>query len=206
MSRLGSDVLALGVGRTFVKRSRYHAVFVHQENATAMATISTTAIHLAEHEWVPNNPRLPVIVYDAAFPGDTEDLATAMEARFGANGWQAQWRNGIYDFLHYHSQGHEVLGIAAGSAEVMLGGPKGRNLSVRAGDVLLLPAGTGHCRGNASSNFLVIGAYPPGQSGDIIRGAPTATIREAMARLRFPSMDPVNGQDGPLTQHWADNL
>ncbi|KFC64652.1 hypothetical protein FG93_05248 [Bosea sp. LC85] len=172
-----------------------------------MATISTTAIHLEERAWIPNNPRLPVIVYDAAFPGEGgDDLATAMEARFGANGWPAQWRNGIYDFHHYHSQGHEVLGIAAGSAEVVLGGPKGRILAVRAGNVLLLPAGTGHCRGNASSNFLVVGAYPPGQSGNIIRDAPTSAIREAIAQLRFPPMDPVYGQDGPLTQHWANNL
>ncbi|AOO81327.1 cupin [Bosea vaviloviae] len=171
-----------------------------------MTTISTTAIHLDEREGVPNNPRLPAIHYDAAFRDDSADLATAMETRFEENGWPAQWRNGIYDFHHYHTQGHEVLGIAAGSAELVLGGPKGRNLAVRAGDVLLLPAGIAHCRVKASSDFLVIGAYPPGQSGDIVRSAPTAGIREAIAQLPFPARDPVYGQDGPLTQHWADRL
>lgn len=171
-----------------------------------MANISTTAIHIEEREGIPNNPRLPVIIYDGAFPADGTDLATVMEARFAGNGWPPQWRNGIYDFHHYHSQGHEVLGIAAGSAELVLGGPKGRNLTVRAGDVLLLPAGTGHCRINASADFLVIGAYPPGQSGDIVRSAPTAAIRDAIAQLRFPPTDPVYGQDGPLRQYWTDSL
>ncbi|MGO4741285.1 cupin [Bosea sp. 2KB_26] len=161
-----------------------------------MATISTRAIHFEERAGIPNNPRLPVIVYEAAFPGDLGELGTVMEKRFGANGWPAQWRNGIYGFHHYHTLGHEVLGIAAGSAELVLGGPNGRILGVRAGDVLLLPAGTGHCRVNASSNLLVIGAYPPGQTGDIARGEPNPLIRKTIALL-FPRSIPFMGRMDP---------
>ncbi len=155
---------------------------------------------------MPNNQRLPVIVYDGAFASAEGDLATAMESRFEENGWPPQWRNGIYDFHHYHTEGHEVLGIAAGSAELVLGGHGGRELSVRAGDVLLLPAGTGHCRVSASPDFLVVGAYPPGQSGDIVREVATAAIRDAIAQLRFPPTDPVFGEDGPLLKHWTVHL
>lgn len=168
--------------------------------------MAVTVIHLEEREGVPNNPRLPVLVYEAAFPPETADLASAMEHCFAENGWPPQWRNGIYDFHHYHSRGHEVLGIAAGSADIVVGGHQGRRVALKAGDVLLLPAGTGHCRTDSSGDFLVIGAYPPGQDADILRNPPTPALREAIARLPFPPVDPVRGRDGPLNKHWVDRI
>jgi len=155
---------------------------------------------------IPNNPRFPALVYQQAFQPDQDDLASAMERRFDENGWPPAWRNGIYDFHHYHSKGHEVLGIANGTAELVLGGDGGRELGVHAGDVLLLPAGTGHRRLNASSDFLVVGAYPPGQSGDILRDAPSADIRAAISGLSRPATDPLSGREGPMLEHWRDGL
>lgn len=169
-----------------------------------MDHVTTTAIHLEERGFVPNNPRLPVLVYADAFPSGAADLATTMEKRFQDNGWPPQWRDGIYDFDHYHARGHEVLGFATGSARLLLGGEGGRQLAVKAGDVLLLPAGTGHRRLEQSSDLLVVGAYPPGQSGDIVRQAPTAAMRHGMAQLGFPQSDPVFGRDGPLARLWSD--
>jgi len=54
------------------------------------------------------------------------------------------WRDGIYDYVHYHSRIHEFLGIARGCAKVQFGGPNGRGLTLKAGDLAILPAVTGH--------------------------------------------------------------
>ncbi|AMJ63926.1 cupin [Bosea sp. PAMC 26642] len=156
--------------------------------------------------FVPNNPALPVILYRGAFEPKSADLAAEMETRFEANGWPPQWRNGIYDFHHYHATGHEVLGIAAGSVDLVIGGEGGETIAAKAGDVLLLPVGTGHCRASASSDLLVVGAYPPGQGGEIMREAATAALLRDMRHLAIPRLDPVQGDGGPLAQHWSTRL
>lgn len=157
---------------------------------------------LQPSDWMPNNPRLPVLVYRAAV-ADDGDLATRMEQRFSSNGWTGLWRNGVYPYHHYHTTAHEVLGVAAGHATLLLGGPGGQQMTVAAGDVLVLPAGTGHCRLQASGDFLVIGGYPAGQHADICRQAATEEQVARMATLSLPQADPVLGRTGPLTALWA---
>jgi uncharacterized protein YjlB len=165
---------------------------------------TVTALRFEPSSFVPNNPRLPTLIYEGAFAPDPPDLAGLMEMRFRANGWPPQWRNGIYDFDHYHSQGHEVLGIAAGSAQLVLGGDNGREIDVRSGDVLVLPAGTGHRRIAQSDDFLVIGAYPPGQRGDIVRDKPAPARIQRIAKWDFPPRDPVIGEQGPTLRLWVN--
>ena len=150
---------------------------------------------------IPNSP-LPVLIYHgleaARDPDDCEQLLPS-------HGWEPEWRNGIFSFHHFHSISHEALGIVAGTATVMLGGPSGQSFEIGAGDVLVLPAGTGHCNQGSSPDLLVIGAYPDGMPWDICQGDP-AEHDEVVANIRavpLPDADPVEGGQGPLTELWG---
>lgn len=156
---------------------------------------------LSENDWVPNNPRLPVIVH-SRLSSEDESLADKFEATFAENGWQGIWRNGIFDYHHYHTTAHEVLGIARGEARLVLGGPGGREMQVQAGDCLVLPAGTGHCRISASDDFLVIGAYPAGQDPDLRRSAAGENGMRFLQTLPVPDTDPLGGPT--LRDLWGD--
>jgi uncharacterized protein YjlB len=171
-----------------------------------MTLSSKIETHLfADDGTVPNNPALPLVLYRGAL-GEEGDLAARCEQMFEAHGWPGAWRNGIYGHHHYHSTAHEVLGIARGSARVRLGGENGATVELRAGDVVVIPAGVAHKRESASGDLLVIGSYPKGQRPDICR-ADTATHDQSagnVARVALPACDPVTGQQGPLLDCWRD--
>lgn len=159
----------------------------------------------ADHE-VPNNPRLPLIVYRGALRLDPAfDPAAIFEAAFAANGWGASWRNGIYPFRHFHTRAHEVLGIARGSARVEFGGAAGQPLDIGAGDVAILPAGTGHKCLAQSADLLVVGAYPETSGIDQKRAGEVDVSRALtdIAQVAIPAADPVYGVDGPLPSLWC---
>lgn len=164
---------------------------------------ASTSLMLEPNDPVPNNPDLPVLHYALVLSPQLGDLAARFEEMFSAQGWPPKWRSRVYDYHHYHTEGHEVLGVATGHAQLMLGGPDGQVLEVRAGDVLLLPAGTGHRNIGASDDFLVVGAYPPGQHADTCRGAPTQAQLASIKQLPFPDQGPVERDHGTYRRLWV---
>ena len=154
----------------------------------------------------PNNPRWPMIVYRAAVALPEEfDPAAVFEALFETNHWGESWRDGMYGFNHFHTRTHETLGIARGWVRARLGGAKGRDVTLKAGDVVIFPAGTGHKRRAQSRDLLIVGAYPP--SGTYDEPRPEDVDHEAaqrwIAKVKRPRTDPVYGSKGPLTRLWA---
>jgi uncharacterized protein YjlB len=151
---------------------------------------------------VPNNP-MPLLVYKRALDVANEPEKT-IKGLFGANGWGQMWRNGIFDYLHYHATVHEALGVARGQALVRFGGDQGQEIEISAGDIAILPAGTGHQCISASDDFCVIGAYPPGPRMHITRPTPDNHKKalKTIPAVQLPKTDPVTGEDGALVKMW----
>lgn len=152
----------------------------------------------------PNNAGLPLLLYTGVLLPLGADAAEKIERLFNRNGWPAAWRNGVYPFQHYHSTAHEALGIYRGWGRVQFGGPGGPVIKVSAGDVAILPAGVAHKRIEASADFALIGAYPPGQTPDMNYGEegerPGADHR--IAKVPTPDSDPVLGAQGGVPILW----
>lgn len=157
--------------------------------------------HFEDDGTIPNNPQLNVIFYPEAFKDDLE----RMEAVFNRNNWQNSWMGGVFDYHHYHSNTHEVIGVRSGSAILQLGGEDGEQIKVKAGDVAVLPAGTGHKKIEATADFQVIGAYPNGVSYNLKTGEPGERpfVLEDIQNTPLPQTDPVYGKTGPLLDHWT---
>jgi len=152
---------------------------------------------------VPNS-RFPVLIHRAAVTADAGvDLADAIEAAFRRHDWLNNWRElGVYDYDHFHSTTHEALGMARGHITLRLGGAGGSVVTLAAGDILVLPAGTSHTRLDNSADSHMIGGYPEGRDWDLIRDE-LVTEDEARAAVKLigslpiPARDPATGE--PMT-------
>ncbi len=195
---------ALETGRKLVEKATGWARPSKDELARMVRQVEPQAFRFEDDGLIPNHPEWPLIVYRGAVRfRQAFDPAAALEDLFHSNGWGQSWRNGVYDFAHYHSMIHEVLGVAKGSAEIRFGGERGRALAIEAGDVAILPAGTGHQRLSASSNFLVVGAYPPTGTYDLCRSKEDHDRSlKSIPKVPTPGDDPVYGSGGPLLAVW----
>ena len=167
--------------------------------------VEPVAKRFADDGSVPNNPSLPFLVYRRCIDvSGQKDPAALVERIFAQNGWGDAWRNGVYSFTHFHSMIHEVLGVAAGRARVRFGGKAGEELEIEAGDVAVLPAGTGHQRISASRDFLIVGAYPARGTYDLCRATPAEHDRAKtlIPKVPLPDADPIYGKNGPLPGLW----
>jgi len=154
---------------------------------------------------IPNNPHLPLVLYRGGISlSGSPDPETVVEKAFAANGWGNLWRNGIYPYVHYHSMIHEVMGVARGRATVRFGGDNGEEIEIAPGDVVILPAGTGHQRLAQTPDLVVIGGYPPSGKYDLCRGSKPEHDKALVTipKVPRPATDPVFGRDGPLISLW----
>ncbi|MEY4578952.1 MAG: hypothetical protein RL701_3655 [Pseudomonadota bacterium] len=168
----------------------------------------TLRVELLEPNGVfPNNPRLPVLLYRRTLRLPlSADPARVLERRFSGHAWSGGWRDGVYNYHHYHSTAHEVLGCYAGRALVQVGGPEGPVLEFARGDVLVLPAGAAHKSIENSGDFSVVGAYAQARDYDMLRGHAHEDREAATQRIAdvpLPAADPVFGAEGPLMKHWG---
>jgi uncharacterized protein YjlB len=176
-----------------------------REIASLVRLRKARAIAFKDDGLVPNHPYWPLVVYRGPVRLiDTLDPAAIFEDLFERNGWSDSWRNGVYDYLHYHSRIHEVMGVACGIAVVQFGGRRGRKLRVKPGDVIILPAGTGHQCLSASKDFLIIGAYPATGKYDVCRTSPKEYEQATKTVPKVPPArrDPVYGGSGALLRLW----
>jgi len=175
----------------------------HQQQGMVQSGSTITQL-LKDDRTFPNNGKLPFLVYQGVLALPQSNPAAVIEILFESNGWDGCWRNGIYDFHHYHSTAHEVLGVYNGSAEVQLGGDGGVSLTVYRGDVIIIPAGVAHKNLGAGRDFRIVGAYPLGQGPDMCYGkaGERPQADERIVKVPLPQMDPVYGNGGPMADHW----
>lgn len=153
--------------------------------------------------FIPNNPTFPVLHYKQVFKHNEHNIGKI----FRSHNWRNSWVDGIFSYHHYHSDSHEALGIMKGSALLQLGGEHGSKVILNAGDVLVIPAGTGHKKLSGTPDLQVLGAYPNGQHYNTKRDTEEDFLHstEEIINAPFPHKDPVFGARGPLTEIWKRN-
>ena len=189
-------------GRNFRKRylsTLKFSIFLHKPKRDFM---EPQLLYFQDDGNIPNS-KLPVLIYKGCFTTKGESGAKWLEERFAENNWKNSWRNGVFDYHHYHSNTHEVLGVYIGKALLQLGGEKGEKLEVSAGDVIVIPAGVAH-KNLGSEDFAVVGAYPEGRSHDMNTGEDSERPQtdKNITAVPIPEYDPVKGKEGGLNKFW----
>jgi uncharacterized protein YjlB len=167
--------------------------------------MQTPEQYLLEDDGQFPNSRYPVLAYRGVLAAPSASAASDFERLFSKHAWPAAWRNGIYDYHHYHSTAHEALGVYQGWVHARLGGARGQVLTLRAGDVVVIPAGVAHCNEGQSEDFRVVGAYPAQSDMDMNYGKPgeRPEVDRSILALPLPEADPVYGAKGPLLEFWS---
>jgi len=110
----------------------------------------------------------------------------------------------MFSETHFHSNTHEVLCIASGSAKCCFGGEQneGRIEPVlEKGDVVIMPAGVGHRLLEDYGSFQMVGSYPKGKSWDMCYGKTGEEEQvKQIETLGWFKRDPIYGDDGPSLQ------
>ncbi|KAM0415850.1 hypothetical protein ACHAPT_013210 [Fusarium lateritium] len=166
----------------------------------------------------PNNV-LPVLVYRGVLPKPHDETSTTMLLE--SHGWTKKGTWGTIAVKHFHPNTHECYGVFQGDSELIFGAGGGDDedagvkCHVRAGDVVVVPAGVAHAsvereeKGkDESEKYRYIGVYPDGSPKwrSELGKTPLGEGRELFDEIGgvpMPREDPVRGYGGPLTRIWA---
>ncbi|MDF2449036.1 MAG: cupin protein [Bacteroidota bacterium] len=152
---------------------------------------------------IPNNS-LPVIHYKRIIDLPFFFPASYLVSLFKKNNWKNSWKSGIYEYEHYHSNTHEVMGFYKGKTTLRIGGKKGVKIKVEKGDVLILPAGVAHQNMKKENAVKCVGAYPNGKKYDMKYGEKKerATALKNIKKVKLPKKDPVFGKAEGILKLW----
>lgn len=166
---------------------------------------SNATIHVFEPDGGIPNSRLPLVFWRGRLAKDARG-GTAATALYRRNGWQGTWVYTVFPYWHFHTRGHEVLACVSGWARIGFGGDRGLKVDVELGDVCVIPAGVGHRKFDASSDFQMAGGYPPGQEGNIVKPGDLDDERIAreIAAVKLPETDPVSGRADGVVAIWKE--
>lgn len=165
--------------------------------------METIQLKFKDDEKIPNSS-LPLLIYKNVFSEEKAD-ADFIKKHFEDRNWSNSWKNGVYDYHHYHSITHEVMGVYSGYACVQFGGENGDKINIEEGDAVAIPAGVGHKLIESSDDFGVVGAYPDGMDYDILKGEDDERPKadENIKNVPIPDSDPVYGKVEGLLSLWG---
>src|SRR4030095_13228459 len=95
------------------------------QNVDMIMMKSPRKLYFEKGSDVPNST-LPALLFRGVLPLNSSDKIQRFRQTFQQNGWVGIWTDTIYDYTHFHSNAHEVLGIAKGTVTLLLGGETGR--------------------------------------------------------------------------------
>ncbi|PLB55844.1 hypothetical protein P170DRAFT_50869 [Aspergillus steynii IBT 23096] len=172
--------------------------------------------HLSPTLHAPNNS-LPVLHYRNVLPRPlSESSATEF---LTSHKWEKRGTWGAISTRHFHPNSHECYGIFQGTSTLLLGAAGGDldpsagiKVTLHAGDVLVLPAGTAHSSvdGDDNPEYRYVGVYPEGcprwrnEYGK--EPIDLHALRREIDAVAMPLEDPVYGEDGPLCQLWKKSM
>ncbi|KAK0379515.1 hypothetical protein CMEL01_16516 [Colletotrichum melonis] len=170
----------------------------------------------------PNND-LPVLIYRDVLQPLNEESASE---RLQRHGWEKKGTWGTISLKHFHPNTHECYGVFQGSSELVFGEGvsddvgSGVRCIVRAGDVVVVPAGVGHASVSKAEGaadpvegepeYRYVGVYPKGsphykyEIGKKKLEEKSGLLEEVSA-VPVPPNDPLYGIDGPLVRIWNNS-
>lgn len=152
--------------------------------------------------------KFPVLFYKNVLKLPFLFPSAAIRGIFGKHDWTNNWRAGIFTYRHYHSNTHEAIGVVKGETVLELGGEEDVCLTIRKGDVVIIPAGVAHKNLGKENDVICVGGYPDGRAYNTKYGkaGERPEADKQIAAIPLPETDPVFGKNGPLVRIWRSSL